>query len=129
MKKLSMLIAASLLLAAGCSTNSMSELKDPMPAHMAAKPTLDVKVETSGRSATVIVTTDLHISKDHVGMQRVPGEGHIHLYLDGGEKIAVTDNKYVFNDLQPGKHMLRVSLHNNDHTPYDVYKEVEFEIK
>lgn len=129
MRRTWMALAAAVILATGCSKNTMSELKGPASAETAAKPTLDVQVETSDRNATVTVTTNMKISEEHVGMTRVQGEGHIHLYVDGGEKVVVTDSKYVIKNLQPGKHQVNVSLHNNDHTPYDVGKQVEFEIK
>ncbi|WP_135550957.1 hypothetical protein [Paenibacillus cymbidii] len=95
----------------------------------AYKPTLDVIVTVNGTSATVEVKTDMKISKDHLGMQRMEGQGHIHMYMDDGEKTVVSDPTVVFGDLKQGKHQVKVSLHNNDHTPYDVNKSVNFEIK
>lgn len=62
-------------------------------------------------------------------MARESGEGHVHMYLDNGEKIGVKEGQKVFTDLAKGKHTLKVSLHNNDHTPYDVTNTFEFEIK
>jgi hypothetical protein len=102
-----------------------------MPAHAKteAKPTLELRYEISGNTATIFIDTDLHIAKDHVGMGRNEGEGHIHLYLDDGEKTVVSDKKYVIPHLEPGPHKVKVSLHNNDHTPYDVAKQVDFDIK
>lgn len=95
----------------------------------AYKPTLDVVVTVNGTSATVEVKTDMKFSKEHIGMQRMDGQGHIHMYLDDGDKTVVSDPVMVYNDLKPGKHEVKVSLHNNDHTPYDVNKSVAFEIK
>lgn len=129
MKTKGMAIITAFVLLTGCSTDTMSELKEPTHETAVEKPTLDARVETSGRSATVIVATNLKISKDHVGQKRIQGEGHIHLYIDSGEKIAMIDNKYVIEDLQHGKHKVSISLHNNDHTPYDVAKQIKFEIK
>ncbi|XEC95152.1 hypothetical protein AB6A23_00755 [Paenibacillus tarimensis] len=122
------LIAAAILFA-GCSNNVMTELEMPKPAETGEKPTLEVRIETTGSSATIFVTTDLIISEEHIGMKRKHGEGHIHLYVDDGEKIAVSSHKYLIDNLQPGKHKVKVSLHNNDHTPYGVFKQTEFEIK
>jgi hypothetical protein len=107
----------------------MSELDMPAHAKTEAKPTLKLRVEISGTTATLYVDTNMHIAKDHVGMGRNEGEGHIHLYLDDGEKRTITDKKYVIPDLEPGNHKVKVSLHNNDHTPYDVSKQVDFNIK
>jgi hypothetical protein len=107
----------------------MAELEMPKPAEIVEKPTLDLQIEISGRDATIYVTTNMKIAKDHVGMERHAGEGHIHMYVDDGEKISVKDNKYMIQNLLPGKHKVKVSLHNNDHTPYDVAKLLDFEIK
>lgn len=93
------------------------------------KPTLDVNWEVKGNQLKVKVHTDLNISEEHYGLAREHGEGHIHMYLDDGEKIGVKTAEYVLPDLAPGRHKLKVSLHNNDHTPYDVTKTIEFEIK
>jgi hypothetical protein len=92
-------------------------------------PTLDVKVDVKGHDATVSVITDLHLSPEHYGQARQDGEGHIHMYLDNGDKVGVKEAKQVFPNLSVGKHTIKVSLHNNDHTPYDVTKTVGFEVK
>ncbi|WP_127579387.1 hypothetical protein [Paenibacillus koleovorans] len=102
------------------STSTMTEHR-----HM---PQIDVQVQVNGTSATVKVSTDMHISPEQYGKARKEGEGHIHMYLDNGEKIGVTQEAKVFENLTPGVHTIRVSLHNNDHTPYDVTKSVEFTI-
>ncbi|WP_276355576.1 hypothetical protein [Cohnella caldifontis] len=93
------------------------------------KPKLDVAWKVNGTTLTVDVTTDMHISPEHYGQARKAGEGHIHMYLDNGDKIGVKENRYEFPDLQPGPHTLKVSLHNNDHTPYDVTQTIDFEIE
>jgi hypothetical protein len=90
---------------------------------------MDVKFEISGNQLTVKVTTDMTISAEHYGMAREPREGHIHMYLDNGEKIGIKEGQKVFKDLPSGPHTLKVSLHNNDHTPYDVTKTIEIDIK
>lgn len=101
----------------------------PISGNSADKPTLVMRIETSGSTATIFLDTNLKIAKDHVGMGRKSGEGHAHLYVDDGEKITVKSNKYTIENLAPGKHKVKLSLHNNDHTPYDVSKQVEFDIK
>jgi hypothetical protein len=97
--------------------------------HSAHQPSLDVKWEVSGRTLIVDVVTDMHISPEHYGQGRKDGEGHIHMYMDNEDKIGVKDPHKEFPNLPPGPHILKVSLHNNDHTPYDVTKTIEFEIK
>ncbi|WP_162309366.1 hypothetical protein [Cohnella abietis] len=90
---------------------------------------MDVKLDIEDNQVTVKVNTDMTISPEHYGKARQDGEGHIHMYLDNGAKVAVKQGQQVFPNLSQGKHTLKVSLHNNDHTPYDVTKTYDFEIK
>jgi hypothetical protein len=118
-----------MLLITACSKNNMSELEMPTSGNAADKPTLELRVETSGSTATIFIDTNMKLAKNHVGMGRISGEGHVHLYLDDGEKEIITTNKYMTGKLAPGTHVVKISLHNNDHTPYDVSDQIEFEIK
>jgi hypothetical protein len=117
---------AACLIFTGCSTGGSAQTGAAAHDH---KPSLDVKLDISGRQITVKVISDMHISAEHLGKTRVQGEGHIHLYLDDGEKSIVTGWEQTFKDLAPGTHTLKISLHNNDHTPYDVTITKNFEIK
>ena len=126
MKSFYLLIVSCLILTACSTTKANSGAAQQHEGH---KPTMDVTWEVSGNQIAVKVDTDLHISPEHYGQAREDGEGHIHMYLDNGEKIGVKSGEKVFTNLQPGKHTLKVSLHNNDHTPYDVTKTFDFEIK
>lgn len=121
-----LLAFAACLIFAGCSTGGSAQTGAAAHDH---KPTLDVKLDISGRQITVKVISDMRISAEHVGQTRAQGEGHIHMYLDDGEKTIVTGGEQTFKDLAPGTHTLKISLHNNDHTPYDVTKTMNFEIK
>ncbi|TJY42197.1 hypothetical protein E5161_09310 [Cohnella pontilimi] len=127
MKKLSVLLFCCLLLAA-CG-NGKTDGSNAAEAHQSHKPSLDAKVEVNGHDVKVTVTTDMTISKNHYGQARQDGEGHIHMYLDGGEKMGVKAPEHVIPNVPTGHHSLKVSLHNNDHTPYDVTKTYEFEVK
>jgi len=46
------------------------------------------------------------------------GEGHWHFFVDGTEVGKGPVHSFTFQGLTPGKHELKVELHNNDHTPY-----------
>jgi type 1 fimbria pilin len=120
------IIALAVMLTTACSSK-----KAAAPAETdGKKPSLDFTVEVSGHTATInIKTTDIVISPQHYGKERVPGEGHMHVFLDDGPKQGVTDDKYVLPDLAVGSHTVKVSLHNNDHSPYNVSLSKEFEVK
>jgi hypothetical protein len=96
---------------------------------MESKPELDIKIKVVDNQAILFVDTDLLISKVHYGKEREKGEGHIHVYVNNGEKQAITTFRYVLKEVKPGKNIVRVSLHNNDHTPYGVYKLEEFNLE
>jgi hypothetical protein len=119
------LLISSLLMTACGSNNKTNSSTNQTHKY---KPALDVQVEVSGNKATVTVTTDMSISESHVGQARKLGEGHIHMYLDDGEKETVTKGFNEYSNLAAGSHSVRVSLHNNDHTPYDVTKTIAFEV-
>lgn len=92
------------------------------------KPHLAITVDVEGTTATVNVTTDINLSRKNYGQEKKDGQGHIHMYHNNGEKVGITDLPIVLENLEPGTHEVRVSLHNNDHTPYDVTEVVEFTI-
>jgi hypothetical protein len=59
-----------------------------------------------------------------------PGEGHVHVSVDGSE-VAVTANTSVsVSHLKHGQRKVKVALHNNDHTPLDpeVADEIHVEV-
>jgi hypothetical protein len=120
-------LALAVFLITACSSKKAATI----PAETTVKkPSLELTVDVSGHTATINFKTDLTISSQHYGKERVPGEGHIHMFVDDdGEKKVITENKYVLKDLTVGNHTVKVSLHNNDHTPYNVSKSVEFEVK
>ncbi|MZQ87220.1 hypothetical protein GQF01_34405 [Paenibacillus sp. 5J-6] len=118
------LAAAMAILISGCGSAKSSTA--PTSAYT---PTLEVSAVVNGDAVTLQMTTDLKISKEHYDHQRVEGEGHVHISLDKGEKIVVTDKQKVLDHLSKGPHEVKVSLHNNDHTPYDVSKTITFDVK
>ncbi|TXK71806.1 hypothetical protein [Paenibacillus sp. N3.4] len=120
---ISMLAAAALLIS-GCGSSKKSVT--PVNSYI---PTLEVNATVNGDNLNLAFTTDMIVSKEHYDHEKKQGEGHFHVALDQGEKITVTAKQQMFEHLSKGTHIVKVSLHNNDHTPYDVSKTVNFEIK
>ena len=70
---------------------------------------------------------------DKIGEAPVPGEGHIHYYIDEspptepdepavtseGTYHATTEAAHTFTDLEPGEHTVYSQLVDNDHTALD----------
>jgi hypothetical protein len=56
---------------------------------------------------------------DAPGIGNAPeqGRGHVHLDVDGSNYAAIAADSITITDLPKGNHTIRVSLHNNDHTP------------
>jgi hypothetical protein len=68
---------------------------------------------------------------DKLGQPNVPGDGHVHYYLDAeppttkgqpaitapGTYVAMGETSYTWTNVAPGTHTLAVQLVNNDHTP------------
>jgi hypothetical protein len=128
MKKLNLLIFILLLLTA-CNAHSGEEFEvidETNTSIKESRPELDIKIKVVENQAILFVDTDLLISKVHYGKERKEGEGHVHVYVNNGEKQAITTFRYVLKGVKPGKNIVRVSLHNNDHTPYGVYELQEF---
>jgi hypothetical protein len=126
MKAIYLILACCLILTA-CGSKKTDHSTMAMDNN--GKPTMDVKTVVTGNEFSVDVVTSMKISPEHYGMARVTGEGHIHMYLDNGEKIGVKEGHKVFKDLASGHHTLKISLHNNDHTPYDVTKTIDFDVQ
>jgi hypothetical protein len=96
-----------------------------------AKPTLTADLVQDGNNVTITYKVEnFRISADHYGHQSVPGEGHLHVYVDGVQKAGLkTDAPVRLENLPPGKHTIKLDLQNNDHTPLNVEKTFQVEIK
>jgi hypothetical protein len=96
-----------------------------------AKPTLTADFVQDGRNVTITYkVANMKISADHYGHQAVPGEGHLHVYVDGVQKAGLkTDAPVRLENLAPGHHTIKLDLQNNDHTPLNVARTFEVDIK
>ncbi|MCA1032573.1 hypothetical protein LCL95_16290 [Bacillus timonensis] len=131
MKFLRFILVGLFLILSGCGANSSEfvEVDGGDKVNKGSKPSLEIEIKVDGDKAILYIETDLQISKEHYGSKKNPGEGHIHVYLDNGEKQGITTIPHILENLSTGDHQVRVSLHNNDHTPYGVSKTLEFEVK
>ena len=87
-------------------------------------------VLSSGAITVNVKVTNFNVV-DKQGQANVPGEGHIHYYLDvptpttpgqqaipsGGVWAHVSGTSYTFENVPVGLHTFYVQLVNNDHTP------------
>jgi hypothetical protein len=49
-------------------------------------------------------------------MDTNPGEGHAHLYIDNVKRARLYGTWFHLEDLEPGKHIIRVTLNANNHS-------------
>lgn len=96
-----------------------------------SQPTLKMSVDVQGNKATVHFKTEhFKFAPEHYSQANVPGEGHVHLFVDGAPtRISVKEDTYTLTDLAPGVHKLEASLHTNNHQPYNVKDSIEFTVK
>ena len=96
-----------------------------------AKPALEATLKQEGRSATISYqVTNFTIHAEHAGQEPVPGEGHLHLFVDGKEKAELkTEAPVRLENLPAGKHTIKLDLRQNNHTALNVEKVFEIEVK
>lgn len=58
------------------------------------------------------------INANAAGRAHVPGEGHLHLYIDDVKATRVYGIWHYLPPLAPGLHKVRMALYTNDHRPY-----------
>ncbi|MED4751252.1 hypothetical protein [Brevibacillus choshinensis] len=76
-----------------------------------------------------IAVTNFSFSLENMGKENKPGEGHVHLYLDGKKVAKVFEPTYVLKDIPSGKHEVMVELANNNHESYGVSQRIPIEVK
>lgn len=135
------LTAAALVgLLAGCSASTSVPARSapvsaaPSPDASAARPTIKVIAPEDGAA---VAGGELKVQVETTGLKfvmpgntRVPGEGHVHLTLDGQPFKMSTTPDYVFKDVSAGPHTLKAELVQNDTKPFDppVLQTVKFTV-
>jgi hypothetical protein len=61
---------------------------------------------------------NFRLAPEHTGGAPVPGEGHLHLYVDGTKHTRLYGTWFYLDGLAPGDHALRVEAVANNHAPY-----------
>ena len=85
-------------------------------------PSDGVQLSTSGDNLIRVQVGGFKMDGTKIGTPPAQGVGHWHLYVDGKYAgLSVSDSIALPNDampeIAPGRHELKVQLHNNDHTP------------
>ncbi|MBP1997096.1 DUF6130 family protein [Paenibacillus eucommiae] len=145
------IIGIASLMVLGSITTACSTKEDPMLDHSSMimtgsgqgdyltdgavskkdQPTLNAKIVQDGTSATITFqTSNIKLSPDHMGKKNVPGEGHLHLTVNGKQKAMLdTTAPIKLENLSVGKHVITLDLQQNDHTPLHVERVFKIEVK
>lgn len=93
-------------------------------------PTLDVKYTLKEDDLHLqLAVNHFSFSLENMGKENRPGEGHVHLYLDGKKVAKVFEPTYVLKDIAAGKHEVMVELAHNNHDSYGVSQRFHIEVK
>ncbi|MBI2918234.1 MAG: hypothetical protein HYY01_09585 [Chloroflexi bacterium] len=63
--------------------------------------------------------TNFTLAPDEIGAEPAPGQGHMHVYVNGVLKGEASTGTFIVTGLTIGLRTVKVSLAQNDHTPLD----------
>jgi hypothetical protein len=61
---------------------------------------------------------NFRLAPQRTGGRPVPGEGHLHLYVDGAKRTRLYGSWFYLDGLSPGAHDLRVEAVASNHAPF-----------
>jgi len=121
-------ILASVLVIAGKVYAGHGAMQQHQPLEIT--PLLKKNKKSKAPEVSLLVQADIdagwnvHIQTKHftfapqnAGSENRLGEGHAHLYVDDYKLARVYGEWFHIPNLRPGKHMIKVSLNANDHSP------------
>ncbi|CAM5792829.1 MULTISPECIES: hypothetical protein [Brevibacillus] len=73
--------------------------------------------------------TGFTYSIENMGKENRPGEGHIHIYLDGKKVAKAFEDNYIVKNIPSGSHDVVVELAHNNHESYGIKQEFRVEVK
>jgi hypothetical protein len=87
-----------------------------------ARPTIELEVTRDAKSGwnVRIVTTNFHFAPEKAGLAHVPGEGHVHIEVDGRHAARVYSEWHHLPPQELGEHTILATLVTNDHRAYAV---------
>lgn len=66
-------------------------------------------------------TDNFSFSEENADGPHVDNQGHAHIYVNGKKISRLYSNEHTFDNLDAGRHKLRVTLNTNDHKQYAVH--------
>ena len=87
---------------------------------LSVRPEVSLVAEPDG-SGGIMLDIEVHglelVSAD-AGADHQPGEGHVHVMVDGSSVAMITETSYHVTGLSDGSHTVMVTLSANDHRDY-----------
>lgn len=106
---------------AGHHHTTVKEVSKDLPIPTLAIEVLEDPVDGWNLHAEI---TNFRLSPENASTVDMPGEGHMHLYIDGVKVARLYSSWYHISELTPGERIIRVSLQSNDHAELAVDGEV-----
>jgi hypothetical protein len=104
---------------AGHDMESMAAAPIELPAgRKAPRLHLSATPDAMGGFNLRVRMANFRLAPEHTGAEPVPGEGHLHLYVDGKKRTRLYGSWFYLDGLAPGDHALRVEAVANNHAPY-----------
>lgn len=96
-----------------------------------AKPAIDANYKVDGKNVTITYqTSNFVLSEADMNKANVPGEGHLHLYVDGKQKAMIgKTGPLTLENLAAGTHEVKLELQQNDHKEINVEKILNIVVK
>lgn len=91
---------------------------EDLPAATAPGVTLDVRPDPKEGYNVHIQPSGFTLTPENVSKAHVPGEGHVHLYVDDVKVARVYSEWFYLPALENGDHVIRAELNTNDHRAY-----------
>jgi len=94
-------------------------------------PMIDADYKIEGKTATITYKVhNFKLAGDKIDKANLSGEGHMHIKVDDVDKAMLkTEASVKLENLKPGKHVVKLSLQNNDHSPVGTEKVLNLEVK
>ncbi len=87
---------------------------------LSVRPEVSLVAEPDG-SGGIMLDIEVHgleLVPADAGADHQPGEGHVHVMVDGSSVAMITETSYHVTGLSDGSHTVMVTLSANDHRDY-----------
>ncbi|WP_025026563.1 hypothetical protein [Caldalkalibacillus mannanilyticus] len=96
----------------------------------ATQPSFEVTHEVKGQEVHMeFELQHFELSLKNVNKEKVNGQGHLHVYIDGEKVAKVYDKHFVLKNVPMGTHEIKIELAHNDHESLGIDKSFTVKIQ